>query len=205
MPFAHIFADADADAVRAAMDRHFAEGGFQRIGMTRERHPTAMKTIREDRLRLFWISPRIRRWTGIFEFRYYANDARARWGMSDEHLAVALSKALGEVWRIEVADNAGFWLYARYVGGEEKEGRAYQDAPGSRTPDRSHPRYELNHIIEREGFANIGLGYENIPGACVAKIEHVAQGPEGIEGEGKFEHAAYERAEAGKTGGGSAD
>ena len=126
-------------------------------------------------MRLYWISPRIGKWTGVFEFRFYNNEARERWGYADEMLSVALSKALGDVWRLEVLDGAGFWMYAHYVDGDEKEGKAYQDTPLDRTTDKSHPRYELNRIIEREGFANIGLGYENIPGPQVSPIENVLQ------------------------------
>ena len=95
------------------------------------------------------------------------------------------------MWRIEVLDGVGFWLYARYVKGEEAEGRAYEDTYIDRTTDKSHPRYELNHIIEREGFLNIGLGYEHIPGPQVAPIENVPQDVEGIEGYEGFTHLAF--------------
>jgi hypothetical protein len=110
-------------------------------------------------------------WTGIFEFRYYNNEARERWGYTDDALALRLSKELGEAWRLEVLDGAGFWLYAHCVNGEETEGRAYQDTAADRTTDRSHPRYELNTIIDRERFRNIGLAYEHIPGPSVA-VDH---------------------------------
>jgi hypothetical protein len=193
MPFAHLYVQASQADVAGAIEAHLSGKGFRRLLMTPERHPTRMKEIREDRLRLFWVSPRLSGWTGIHEFRYYSNEARARWGMSDEHLALALSKALGTVWRIEAADNAGFWMYARYEGGEEREGKAYQDAPGSRTTDRSHPRYELNGIVERERFPNLGLGYEHIPGPQVSPIENVVMDPTGIEGLEGFAHLAMER------------
>lgn len=165
--------------------------------MTPERHPRRMKEIREDRLRLFWLSSREGRWTGIFEFRFYNNEARERWGYADEHLAVALSKELGETWRMEVLDGAGFWMYVRYVAGEEKEGSAYEDRPNERTTDRSHPRYELNRIIEREGFADVGLGYEHIPGPAVSPIEHVPQDPALAPRAAGFLHLAFERASNG--------
>lgn len=195
MPFAHIYVKAPQDRVIEAAERHLAGRKFARFPMTSDRHPTRMKEIREDKLRLFWISPQTGPWTGVFEFRYYSNDARDRWGMSDEHLAIALSKELGEVWRLEVTDNAGFWLYAQYVGGEEKQGKAYHDTPGNRTADRSHPRYELNHIIDRERFANIGLGYEHIPGPQVHPIENVTMDPRGIEGLDGFVHLAFEKSD----------
>jgi len=166
--------------------------------MTPEHHPRRMKEIREDRLRLFWLSPRQGRWTGLFEFRYYSNEARDRWGYADEHLALALSRELGEVWRMEVLDGAGFWMYAHYVGGEEREGRAYEDTPGGRTTDRSHPRYELNRIIEREGFPDIGLAYEHIPGPEVAPIEHVPQDPALAGRSPGFMHLAFGRASNGE-------
>jgi hypothetical protein len=112
---------------------------------------------------------------------------------------VALSKALGTVWRLEVAENAGFWMYARYEAGTETAGKAYHDSPGDRTPDRTHPRYELNGIIEREAFSNIALGYEHIPGAEVRPIEHVPQEAQGIDGLEGFKHLAFEK----EAGGGS--
>lgn len=160
--------------------------------MTPERHPSRMKEIHEGQLRLFWMSPRLAGWTGLFEFRYYSNATRERWGYTDEGLALQLSKALGEAWRLEVLDGAGFWLYAKYLGGAEAEGKAYQDAHGQRTPDRTHPRYELNHIVEREKFPNLGLGYEHIPGPMVAPIENVPQDAAGIEGLEGFAHLAFE-------------
>jgi hypothetical protein len=165
--------------------------------MTPERHPTRMKEIHEGQLRLFWVSPRLNGWTGIFEFRYYSNERRDRWGYTDEGLALRMSKDAGETWRLEVLDGAGFWLYARYAAGAEVEGKAYQDLPGQRTTDRTHPRYELNHIIEREGFRNLGLGYEHVPGTSVAPIENVPMDATGIEGLEGFRHLAYEPAEKG--------
>jgi hypothetical protein len=192
--FGHIYVNAEQAAVAEAVGRHLAQKGFRPIEMTPEAHPTGMKEIREDQLRLFWLSPRLGKWTGIFEYRYYANDARERWGYSDEYLALALSKEVGEAWRMEVLDGAGFWMYAHYVGGEEKEGKAYQDAPGARTTDRSHPRYELNAIIDREKFANLGLGYEHVPGPQVAPIANVPQSAQGIEGYAEFRHLAFEKA-----------
>lgn len=191
MGFGHIYVKADAKEVEAAVERHLASKGFARTAMTPEQHPSKMKQVHEGQLRLFWMSPRLEGWTGLFEFRYYSNETRERWGYTDEGLALALSKALGEVWRLEVLDGAGFWLYARYLGGAEAEGKAYQDAYGQRTPDRTHPRYELNHIVDREGFRNIGLGYEHVPGPSVARIENVPQDGRGIEGFDGFTHLAF--------------
>jgi hypothetical protein len=189
--FGHIYVKADAKDVAAALEAHLASKGFRRTSMTPERHPSKMKEVHEGQLRLFWVSPRLGPWTGIFEFRYYSNETRARWGYTDESLALSLSK-LGETWRLEVLDAACFWLYARYADGAEAEGKAYQDSHGQRSPDRTHPRYELNHIIEREGFKNIGLGYEHIPGPDVAPIENVPMDPTGIEGLEGFFHLAFE-------------
>jgi hypothetical protein len=194
--FGHLYVDADPEAVAAGIARHLAGRGFARAVMTPERHPRRMKQIREDRTRLYWISPRLGRWTGVFEFRYYSNEARERWGYTDEALARALSRELGEAWRMEVLDGAGFWLWARYVGGRETEGGAYQDTPGERSTDPAHPRYTLNRIIEREGFRNVGLAYEHIPGPFVAPIENVPQSAQGIEGYEGFLHLAFEREEA---------
>jgi hypothetical protein len=84
------------------------------------------------------------------------------------------------------------------VNGEETEGRAYQDTPADRTTDRSHPRYELNTIIDREHFRNIGLSYEHIPGPSVAPIEHVPQSPDGIDGFAGFVHLAFRKASNGQ-------
>ena len=193
MGFGHLYIPADQAVVVAAIQRHLESKGYYKTDMTPERHPKRMKEIREDRMRLFWVSPRVRGWTAIFEYRFYANDARERWGYADEYLAVELSKEAGLAWRLEVLDGAGFWMYARYEAGVEKEGKAYQDTAADRTLDRTHPRYELNAIIDREGFANIGLGYEHIPGLSVSPIENVSQSAEGIEGFKDFVHMAFER------------
>lgn len=192
MGFGHLYVNADPAAVADAVARHLAGKGFRKVDMAPDRHPTRMKEIHENQMRLYWISPRLGKWTGVFEFRFYNNEARERWGYADEHLGVALSKAAGEVWRIEVLDGAGFWLYAHYVDGLEEEGKAYQDTPADRTLDRSHPRYELNAIVDREGFRNLGVGYEHIPGPQVAPIENVPQDAAGIEGLDGFTHLAFE-------------
>ena len=194
MGFGHVFVKADPDAVAALIGRYLEEKGFARTTMTPEQHPKRMKEMHENQMRLYWISPRLNGWTGIFEFRYYNNEDRTRWGYTDDALALKLSKELGEVWRIEVLDGAGFWLYAHCVNGEETESKAYQDTPADRTLDRSHPRYELNTIIDREGFRNLGLAYEHIPGPTVAKIENVAQSAQGIEGFEGFLHLAFRKA-----------
>lgn len=194
MGFGHVYVNADPGPLAAAIGRYLAAQGLERIAMTPDRHPTIMKAIHEAQMRLYWISPRQGRWTGIFEFRYYANEMRERWGYTDEKLAEWLSREFGEAWRFEVLDGAGFWLYSHYLGGEEKEGRAYQDDPAQRTTDKSHPRYELNAIIAREGFKNVGLGYENIPGPQVARVAHVAQSAAGIEGYDGFTHLAFAKA-----------
>lgn len=188
MGFGHIYVNADPAAVAAAIGKHLSAKGFSKLAMTPDRHPTRMKEIREDRMRLYWISPRAGTWTGIFEFRFYNNEERERWGYADEHLAVALSKDFGDVWRLEVLDGAGFWMYVRYAGGEEKEGKAYQDSFADRTTDRAHPRYELNHIVEREAFPHVGLGYEHIAGPEVSPIENVPQDPSVPAG---FAHLAF--------------
>ncbi|HEX7898402.1 MAG TPA: hypothetical protein VF950_11625 [Planctomycetota bacterium] len=191
MGFGHIYVKADAEKVAEAVEAHLAAKGFRRTSMSPERHPSRMKEIHEGQLRLFWMSPRLAGWTGLFEFRYYSNEVRARWGYTDEGLALALS-ALGETWRLEVLDGSRFWLYAKYAGGSEVEGKAYQDQYGERSPDRTHPRYALNDIIEREGFPHVGLGYEHIPGPDVAPIENVPMDGTGIEGLEKFRHFAFE-------------
>ena len=160
--------------------------------MTRDRHPSLRRQADEERLRLYWVAPRLGRWTAVFEHRFYGNESRRRWGVTDDELASALSADLGvAVWRIEVVDQARFWLYSRVECGREVEGRAYQDEPGAATVDRSHPRYELNRICEREGFPYLGLSYEEIPGPMVAPVERIPQGGEGIEGLARFAHRAF--------------
>lgn len=191
MGFGHIYVKAEPGVVAGCVGRHLAEKGFEPMAMTPQLHPKRMKEMHENQMRLYWLSPCLRGWTGLFEFRYYNNEIRDRWGYTDDQLALRLSKDLGEVWRLEVLDGAGFWLYAHCMNGEEREGRAYQDSPADRTLDRSHPRYELNRIIEREGFSNLGLAYEHIPGPQVSPIEHVPQRAEGIEGFEGFRHLAY--------------
>ncbi|HUR39319.1 MAG TPA: hypothetical protein VM222_07485 [Planctomycetota bacterium] len=193
MGFGHIYVKADPAAVASLIDRYLSEKGFDRVEMTPERHPKRMKEMHENQQRLYWVSPRLGGWTGVHEFRYYNNEDRTRWGYTDDALALRLSKDLGETWRLEVLDGAGFWLYARCVNGEETESKAYQDTPADRTLDRSHPRYELNHIIDREGFRNLGLAYEHIPGPQVAPIENVTQKADGIEGYGNFLHLAFRK------------
>lgn len=194
MGFGHIYVKAEPEAVAAAMRAHLDSRSFAAVEMTPERHPTRMKQVHEGQLRLYWLSPRLAGWTGIHEFRYYSNEQRDRWGYTDEELAIALSKALGEVWRLEVLDGARFWLYARYLGGAEIEGKAFHDVEPKRSADPAHPRYELNRIVEREGFRNIGLGYEHVPGGPTAALEHVPQDGSGIEGLGGFRHLAFEAA-----------
>jgi hypothetical protein len=194
MGFGHIYVKADPDAVAALIGRYLVEKEFDRVEMTPAQHPRKMKEMHENQMRLYWISPRLAGWTGLHEFRYYNNEDRTRWGYTDDALALRLSKELGEVWRIEVLDGAGFWLYARCVNGEETESKAYQDTAADRTLDRTHKRYELNHIIDREKFPNLGLAYEHIPGPQVAPIENVSQKADGIEGYGNFLHLAFRKA-----------
>ena len=197
MGFGHIYIDAPQDAVLERLDRHLESKGFARSSMSPAEHPSRTKEVDEAQLRLFWIAPRIGRWTGVFEFRFYSNASRPRWGYTDEELAIALSRELkAETWRLEVVDQAGFWLYAHYVGGEEKEGTAYHDTPADRSLDPNHKRYALNRIVEREKFPNLGVGYENIPGPQVRKIEAVSQRPEGIEQLDGFVHRAYRTSDA---------
>lgn len=198
MGFGHTYVKADAGAVLDALDRHLRSKGMTAAEMTAESHPRRMKLFHENHLRLFWISPQIQTWTGIFEFRYYNNEVRERWGYSDENLALAISKDLGAaVYRMEVVDTSGFWMYVRYEGGVEKEYRIYEDRPFDRPVDPSHPRYELNRLIEREGIKNAGLGYENIPGPQVAQVEGCAfWPPEKIEGYEGFVHRAYRKRDA---------
>jgi len=195
MGFGHIYVDAPQDAVLGILDRHLASKGFSPAPMTPAAHPSRTKEIDESRLRLFWVSPRLGRWTGLYEFRFYSNAARPRWGYTDEELAVAISRELGaEAYRLEVVDQAGFWLYAHYLAGEEKDGLAYHDTPADRSTDPEHKRYALNRIIEREGLKNIGVGYENIPGPSVRPIEAIPQRSDGIEGFEGFVHRAYTHA-----------
>ena len=191
MGFGHIYVKAEQDAVLASMDGHLQKKGFVREEMTPEKHPKKMKEMHENDMRLFWISPRLGDWTGLFEFRYYNNEMRERWGYTDAELAARLSKEVGTAYRMEVIDTSGFWLYGRYEGGEEKEGNVYQDNPAERSPDQEHPRYLLNRIIEKEGIRNISLAYENIPGPPVAPVENCAFWKDGIEGLEGFVHRAY--------------
>jgi hypothetical protein len=161
--------------------------------MTPEIHPRKMKLFHENKQRLYWISPRLGSWTGIFEFRYYNNEVRERWGYADELLALGISKELSvPVYRMEVMDTTGFWMYNRYELGEEKEYKIFEDRMFDRSPDPNHPRYELNRLIEREGIQNAGLGYENIPGSMVTEVEGCRFWTSGIEGLPDFVHRAYQ-------------
>ena len=192
MGFGHIYIDAPQQAVLEAMDRHLAGLGFEKVAMSTVEHPSRPKEIHESRTRLYWVAPRLGRWTSIFEWRYYNNALRQRWGFTDEQLAITLSRELkAETYRIECVDQAGFWLYAHYLDGVEKDGLAYQDTPADRSLDPNHKRYALNRIVEREGFKNLGLGYENIPGPSVDTIDNIPQSSKGIEGFEGFIHRAY--------------
>lgn len=192
MGFGHIYLDAEQAAVLRALDAHLASKGFSRREMTPAEHPHRTKELDESKLRLFWIAPRIGKWTCVFEFRFYSNASRPRWGYTDEELAAALSRELKtEAWRLEVVDQAGFWLYAHYLNGEETDGSAYHDTPADRSLDPDHKRYALNKIVDREKFPNLGLGYENIPGPQVRPVEAISQKPAGIESLGGFVHRAY--------------
>src|SRR5688572_9123491 len=192
MGFGHIYVDASQESVLEVLDRHLASKGMAPRPMTAAEHPNRTKEVDEAQLRLFWIAPRIGKWTCVFEFRFYSNASRPRWGYTDEELAIAISRDLKtETWRLEVVDQAGFWLYSHYLDGVEKEGSAYHDTPADRSLDPTHKRYELNRIVDREKFPNMGLGYENIPGPQVRKVEAVSQKPEGIEELGGFVHRAY--------------
>jgi hypothetical protein len=94
---------------------------------------------------------------------------------------------------MEVIDTTGFWMYNRYENGAETAYEIYEDRPFDRPADPAHPRYALNRLIEREGIRNAGLGYENIPGPAVARVDRsVFWPPERIEGYEGFVHRAYE-------------
>ena len=67
----------------------------------------------------------------------------------------------------------------------------YEDTPYNRSLDRTHPRYALTNLIEREGIANVGLGYETIPGPQVCPLENIAQTKEGIVHHDGFRHLAF--------------
>ena len=95
--FGHIYVKADPAGVAGLIGRFLAEKGFERIVMTPELHPKRMKETHENQMRLYWISPRLGDWTGLFEFRFYSNEERVRWGYTDDTLALRLSKELGEV------------------------------------------------------------------------------------------------------------
>ena len=192
MGFGHIYIDASQESVLGVLDRHLASKGMKVRPITPAEHPNRTKEVDEAKLRLFWIAPRIGKWTGLFEFRYYSNASRPRWGYTDEELAIALSRELkADTWRLEVVDQAGFWLYARYADGQETEGTAYHDTPADRSLDPGHKRYALNRIVEREKFPNLGLGYENIPGPSVRPIEAVPQKSAGIDSLEGFVHRAF--------------
>jgi len=194
MGFGYTFANAEQSSVLDSMERYLLGKGFVSMHMTRDKHPRKMKLFHENRFRLYWVSPRLTGWTGIFEFRYYNNEVRERWGYADEHLSVWLSKELAvPVYRMEVVDTSGFWMYTKYEGGAETAYKVFEDRMFDRPPDPAHPRYELNRLIEREGIRNAGLGYENIPGPMVAEIEGCRfWDPALIVGYEGFVHRAYE-------------
>lgn len=195
MGYGHIYAKSDQQAVIEATHRYAQTLSFQPFAMTPDLHPKRMREITEDYMRLYWISPQLAEWTGIFEFRYYENYPRDRWGYTDGGLAVHLSKDLKTaVYQIEVVDSVGFWYYNLYENGEEKASKAYQEETYARS---SNPgRYELWEIIKREGIENISLGYEHIPGPTVCPIALVPQKKEGIAGYDGFKHLAFKSTRA---------
>src|SRR5690349_24594450 len=134
MGFGHIYVDAPQESVLKVLDHHLASKGFAQREMTPAEHPKMTKEVDESKLRLFWIAPRIGRWTCVFEFRFYSNASRPRWGYTDEDLAVALSRELkAATRRMEVVDQAGFWLYSRYADGQGTGGTDYQDTAADRS------------------------------------------------------------------------
>ena len=192
MGFGHIYVKANDSEVLREMDQFLGSGNFVKIDMTPATHPKKMKEIHETDLRLFWVSPQLNSWSGIFEFRYYNNEFRERWGYTDEALSMEISKNLScPVYRMEVIDTSGFWMYHFYENGKEVDTKVYQDDITQRSTDLSHPRYALNQIIQREGIENISLGYENIAGEEVSAIENCRYWKDGIKGEGAFTHRAY--------------
>ena len=192
MGYGQIHIKEDSNRILEELDAVLAENGLFPFPMTQEEHPTKMKAFSETKMRLFWIAPRLNGWAGLFEYRYYTNEKRKRWGYTDDALAAKLSERLHvPVLRLELLDTAGFWMYSLFEEGKEKEGKVWEDLPGKLPSNPDHPRFELNRIVEREGLSNIGLCYENIPGPMVAQVENCEFWEEGIEGEEDFTHRAY--------------
>lgn len=192
MAYGHIYVETGQNVVIKEIETFLSQKGFKRFAMTKGIHPTQMKEINEAKMRLYWVSPRINNWTGIFEFRFYNNDERQRWGLTDPELAKTLSSELKtRVYQIEVVEAMGFWYYNLFDSGTEKESNMYQ---GDRHSGDAEKRYLLNRIIEKECLANLSIGYENIPGEMVAPVGDVKQSSKGIIGCERFRHMAFQKA-----------
>ena len=176
MGFGHIYVNAEQERTVAHIGNHLSKKGFRPVAMTPELHPKEMKQINETEMRLYWVSPRIEKWVGVFEFSYYSNEPRERWGYTDGELAKSLSQGLeAETYQMEVIDTAGFWYYNYFVNGEEKDYKVYQGNPYLHGEEEDKKRNVLREIVKKEKMANFGLGYENIPGEMVSMVGPIKQ------------------------------
>ena len=80
MGYGQIHIKEDSNRIQEELDAVLAENSLFPFPITREEHPTKMNAFSETKMRLFWISPRLNEWTGLFEYRYYTNEKRKRWG-----------------------------------------------------------------------------------------------------------------------------
>ena len=192
MGFGHIYVNAEQERTVAHIGNHLSKKGFRPVAMTPELHPKEMKQINEAEMRLYWVSPRIEKWTGVFEFSYYSNEPRERWGYTDGELAKSLSQCLEtETYQMEVIDTAGFWYYNYFVNGEEKDYKVYQGNPYLRGEEEDKKRNALVDIVKREKTANFGLTYENIPGEMVAPVGPIRHWQDGVTGYDGFKHLTF--------------
>lgn len=192
MGFGHIYVNAEQERVISHIGDYLSKRGFRSVTMTPEFHPKEMKQINETEMRLYWVSPRIEKWTGIFEFSYYSNEPRERWGYTDGELAKSLSQMPeAEVYQMEVIDTAGFWYYNYFVKGEEGDYKVYQGNPYLRGEEEGKKRNALIEIVKRKGITNFGLTYENIPGEMVAPVGPIRHWQDGIIGYDSFRHLAF--------------
>ncbi len=181
----HVYVDAPQGDVLRALDRYLAEDGMEPHDLTPQDHPASMKAIRDVEERLFWISPRLGAWCGVFEFRYYGLEPD-RLAYIDELVGEFISRDLGvRVLNMELIGGRGVWGFRLLESGREAAEGAYEETPG-------HPVLPtLEAFVREHALANCGIGYENIPGYPARGIDGIPQLGDYIEGLDLFAHRAY--------------
>ncbi|MBI4231430.1 MAG: hypothetical protein HY608_11385 [Planctomycetes bacterium] len=181
----HVYVDAPQADVLRALDRYLAQDGMEPHALAPDDHPAAMKAIRDVEERLFWVSPRLGAWCGVFEFRYYGLEPD-RLAYIDELVGESISNDLGaRVLNMELIGGRGVWGFRLLESGRETAEGQHEEAPGKAVLP------SLEAFVREHGLANCGIGYENIPGYPARAIDGIPQLGDYIEGLDRFVHRAY--------------